>query len=134
MNFYNTSWFFTKRYTKIFFLSISPISSFDSMKHDVEIMAEILPSVRAEIARELIFSYKLTQSDVSKVLGVSQPAVSQYVRQIRGTKVMYDGALRQQIKSLCEKLVNEKTQVDIENELYNIARFVVRSKTVKKGG
>ncbi len=100
------------------------------MKLNVEIMAEILPSIRAEIARELVLFYKLSQSDVSSILGVSQPAVSQYVRQVRGNRA-YEDTIRQEIKSLCEKLVNNKVKIDMENELYNICKIAAELKTKK---
>ncbi len=98
------------------------------MKLNLEIMAEILPSIRAEMAKELVYSHKLSQSEVSRMLGVSQPAVSQYVRQLRGTKTVYDGSVRQEIKSLCEKIVNGKTNIDLENELYNLCKFVAQNR------
>lgn len=97
------------------------------MKLDFEIMAEILPSIRAEVARELVLTHKLSQLEVSRMLGVSQPAVSQYVRQLRGTKTKYDGAVRQEIRILCEKFVGGKG-IDLENELLNICKFVAENR------
>jgi predicted transcriptional regulator len=88
-------------------------------------MAEMLPSIRAEIARELVATHKMNQSEVSRILGVSQPAVSQYVRQLRGRGLLHSG-LRSEIKSLCEKLVNGKVNgSDLEGEMYTICRSAV---------
>ena len=97
------------------------------MKSNLEIMAEMLPSVRAEIARELIGAHKMNQSDVSRMLGVSQPAISQYVRQLRGNnRKVFNETMRNEIKSLCEKMVNGKlNSSDLENELYNICKNAV---------
>ena len=44
----------------------------------------LIPSVRALVAKELITKYKLRQIDVAKMLGVTQAAISQYLRGARG--------------------------------------------------
>jgi len=51
------------------------------------IVADILPAVRAVVAKELIEEYGLNQTEVSKKLGITQPAVSQYKSGLRGKKV-----------------------------------------------
>ena len=43
-----------------------------------------LPAVRAMIANELMTKHSLKQADAAKLLGVSQPAISLYHRQMRG--------------------------------------------------
>jgi len=48
---------------------------------------KILPSMRSLLAWKLIHVYKLNQLDVAERLGVSQPAVSQYLKGIRGRNV-----------------------------------------------
>lgn len=40
----------------------------------------ILPAVRSILARQLIKNYKFNQSDVAKLLGVTQPAINNYIR------------------------------------------------------
>ena len=47
----------------------------------------VLPPVRAMIAKELTTKYNLKQTDVAKLLGVSQPAISLYYRKIRGKAI-----------------------------------------------
>lgn len=55
------------------------------MKPFCEVIAfEVLPAVRAMIARELMIKHKLSQRKAALLLGVSQPAVSQYKRDLRG--------------------------------------------------
>lgn len=46
-----------------------------------------LPSVRAYLVKQLYEEYHLTQEEVSKILGITQPAVSQYLNGIRGSKL-----------------------------------------------
>ncbi|MCD6348408.1 MAG: helix-turn-helix domain-containing protein [Candidatus Korarchaeota archaeon] len=47
----------------------------------------LIPSVRALVAKELITRYNLRQIDVAKMLGVTQAAISQYLRGARGNMI-----------------------------------------------
>ena len=44
----------------------------------------LIPAVRAILAKKLIKDYSLKEEDVAKVLGITQAAVSNYVRGTRG--------------------------------------------------
>jgi predicted transcriptional regulator len=44
----------------------------------------LIPAVRAILAKKLIAEYSLKEEDVAKVLGITQAAVSNYVRGTRG--------------------------------------------------
>ena len=48
------------------------------------VVLEILPAVRAIVATKLVTDYGFSQTLAAKKLGVSQPAVSQYKRSLRG--------------------------------------------------
>ena len=51
------------------------------------IVTTILPAIRSIITKELLSSYHLTQKEAADLLGLTQPAVSQYFRESRGFKV-----------------------------------------------
>ncbi len=51
------------------------------------IASEVLPSFRSIITKELIDTHDLTQKEVADLLGITQPAVSQYIKESRGLKV-----------------------------------------------
>jgi len=58
------------------------------MKPYCETVAQfILPTMRALIAKRLMEKYKLTQQDAASKLGLTQSAISQYIRNLRGSKV-----------------------------------------------
>jgi hypothetical protein len=58
------------------------------MKPYCEIASQyLLPTLRALVAKALMEKYKLTQQDTASKLGLSQAAISQYMRQLRGSKV-----------------------------------------------
>jgi len=51
------------------------------------IVASVLPAIRSIMTRELLNTYGLKQQEVADLLGITQPAVSQYIRESRGMKV-----------------------------------------------
>lgn len=57
------------------------------MKLPCEIISqEILPALRAMIAVNLLRVYGLSQKEVAERMAITQPAVSQYKRELRGYK------------------------------------------------
>jgi predicted transcriptional regulator len=56
------------------------------------VVSRILPAVRAAVAAKLVNDYGFSQTLAAKKMGVSQPAVSQYTRSLRGanTKALED--------------------------------------------
>ena len=48
---------------------------------------EVLPAVRAVIARKLMVDHGLTQTQVAALMETTQPAISQYKRELRGKRV-----------------------------------------------
>ncbi|MFH0711226.1 MAG: hypothetical protein V1944_01475 [Candidatus Aenigmatarchaeota archaeon] len=91
------------------------------MKIFCEVMvADILPSVRALVSRELTNSYNLSQSEISKKLGVTQPAVSQYKKELRGQKVKVlesNKEIMSEIKNFAKKV--SKSELS-SHESYNL--------------
>jgi hypothetical protein len=51
-----------------------------------EVVKKLFPAIRAAVVRDLIERHKLTQSEAAKKLGITQPAVSQYMNQLRGNE------------------------------------------------
>jgi len=51
-----------------------------------QVVQDVLPVVRALIAKKLIENYRLSQVQVAKKLGMTQPAISHYKRDLRGSK------------------------------------------------
>jgi predicted transcriptional regulator len=48
------------------------------------VVAKLLPTIRARLARELLRTYKMKQIDVARSMGITQAAVSHYNTQTRG--------------------------------------------------
>ena len=59
---------------------------FDKMKPPCEeIFKDVLPTIRAILVKDLVERHNLNQVEVAERLGITQPAVSQYLRSLRGT-------------------------------------------------
>ncbi len=71
----------------------------------------VLPVVRAMVAKELVKEYGFRQIDAAHVLGVSQPAISLYSRDIRGKAIHLenDGEVQVLIDNLAKSLAERKT-------------------------
>ena len=76
------------------------------MKFPCEIIIwYILPTLRAELARELI-NLGLSQKDASERLGITQAAVSQYVGKKRGKDIKLGEDIKESIRDLARDLVS----------------------------
>ena len=51
------------------------------------VVSDFLPSMRALVTKELINTYGMTQTEVAKKMGMTQPAISYYLRDVRGMKM-----------------------------------------------
>ncbi|MFA4820122.1 MAG: hypothetical protein WC613_04150 [Candidatus Aenigmatarchaeota archaeon] len=98
------------------------------MKTVCEIVAQdILPILRAAIAKELINSYNLNQSEAAKLLDVSQPAVSQYLRQLRGKNNLIENkAVLTEIKDISNKLyLKQIDQSQLATNMCMISKIIL---------
>ncbi len=73
------------------------------------VVLKVLPTIRALIAEELINVMGYTQVEAAKMLGVTQPAISQYKSQLRGKKAL---KIKQNLAvySLIQKTAQELAQ------------------------
>ncbi len=99
------------------------------MKPICEIVVEqVLPTIRVMVVKDLIKRYKLSQVDVAKKLGITQPAVSQYVSDLRGKREMEKillKAMGKDIKKLADDIANGKLkQADVIKQYCGICKMV----------
>ncbi|MDD4447952.1 MAG: helix-turn-helix domain-containing protein, partial [Methanothrix sp.] len=74
-----------------------------------QIVWDILPSIRAAIAEELV-KRGVSQKEVSRMLGITPPAVSQYVSKKRGYNIEFREDIRQSIGALADDLNEERVK------------------------
>jgi predicted transcriptional regulator len=92
------------------------------------IVQEILPSVRAMVALRLTKNYNLSQEQAAKRMGTTQPAISQYKREIRGHKsgvFKKNPKLMEMVDSMAEKVASgELSSLDITLEFCSICKYL----------
>jgi hypothetical protein len=68
---------------------------------------EVLPGIRAAIAEELV-KRELPQKEISRLLGITPPAVSQYVSKKRGYNIVFGEEIKVSISQLANDLIDKK--------------------------
>ncbi|MEM0053945.1 MAG: helix-turn-helix domain-containing protein [Nitrososphaeria archaeon] len=94
------------------------------------VVKTILPNIRALIAKELLEKHRLKQTDIAKTLGISQSAVSMYIRRYRGASLNLkeDSEVYEKIVWLSEKFFEGNlSQMELISKVCEICRLV-RSK------
>jgi len=82
------------------------------MKLPCEVWIEKLPVIRAMITHEMIETFNLTQEEAAKKLGITQPAVSQYLAGLRGKrKDLYSNKkLIAQARKIAKEIIERKAK------------------------
>jgi predicted transcriptional regulator len=84
------------------------------MKSPCEVIVwDVLPSIRAAIAEELV-KRGLSQKEVSRLLGITPPAVSQYVSKKRGYNIQFANDVKLAIEKLADDLIQNKVDNLVE--------------------
>jgi predicted transcriptional regulator len=77
-------------------------------------ITEILPAVRALVALTMV-ERGFNQTDISKMLGTSQPAVSQYINHSRGSlanSLASNKKVMEYVLALSQKLISKYTDIN----------------------
>jgi len=99
------------------------------MKPVCEVMVtEILPGVRGLIAGRLVEKHSLSQIKAAERLGTTQPAISQYMTGIRGSKIKKlkeNVGFMSMIESITDRTASgELSQDMISMEFCNVCKFM----------
>ena len=89
---------------------------------------EILPGIRAMVARKLVEKHGMSQKAAADRLGTTQPAISQYKRELRGSGLMSlseNPGLSEMIESIASRTASGKLdQEDISSEMCSVCRYM----------
>ena len=73
----------------------------------------VIPAIRSELAKDLL-DLGMKQKKISELMDITQPAVSQYITDKRGSGIKFNDDVRQMIKDFAQDLYNESaTKMDI---------------------
>ncbi|WP_405287263.1 transcriptional regulator [Methanobrevibacter sp.] len=84
------------------------------MKPPCEIVVwYVIPAIRSELAKELL-NLGMKQKDVSELMDITQPAVSQYITDKRGSGIKLDDQVRGMVQEFARELSEgEATKADL---------------------
>ena len=98
------------------------------MKPPCEIVVwYVIPAIRSELAKELLH-LGMRQKDVSELMDITQPAVSQYITDKRGSGIKLENNIRKMIKDFAHELSDgEATKEDLISRTCVICKHVKTS-------
>ncbi len=96
-----------------------------NMKPPCEIVVwYVIPAIRSELAKELL-NLGMKQKDVSELMDITQPAVSQYITDKRGSGIKLNEGVREMIKDFARELSEgEATKADLISRTCQICNNV----------
>jgi predicted transcriptional regulator len=87
----------------------------------------IIPALRSMIAKKLVDTYHLPQQKVAELLGITQAAVSNYIRDVRGVGVSLEGL--EEAQKLADEIV--KAILQGEDQVTLLKKFNEAVKAIK---
>jgi predicted transcriptional regulator len=90
----------------------------------------VIPSIRSELAKELL-KLGMKQKQISELLDITQPAVSQYISDKRGHGIKFDDHTQNMIKIFARDLMEQNLeQGDVIRRICEICKHVKSEEVV----
>jgi predicted transcriptional regulator len=84
----------------------------------------LIPALRAILAKKLAMDHKIREDEISKMLGVTQAAVSNYIRGTRGDPQLIQKLLaEEQVSKLVDELTDSLSS-DMAYTPSNLSKFI----------
>ncbi len=84
----------------------------------------LIPALRAILAKKLAVDHKIREDEISKMLGVTQAAVSNYIRGTRGNPQLIQKLLaEEQVSKLVDELTDSLSS-DMAYTPSNLSKFI----------
>lgn len=97
------------------------------------IVSTILPAMRSLITKELLTRQGLTQKEAADLLGLTQPAISQYNREARGFKVKMlekEPEIMNMIDDLTKDIVSGMKPKQIHSRFCDICKSIRKNRVI----
>ena len=103
------------------------------MKFLCEVVStSIMPTLRSLLAHELLNRYGLNQTEVSYLLGITQPAISQYRKGVRGQKskaLQSNKEIMELVKNLSADIAMHKVSaIEVHTRICQISEEIIARK------
>jgi predicted transcriptional regulator len=99
----------------------------EPMPQEIEVW-DILPAIRREFAKVLINEHKLNQREAARLLRLTEPAVSQYVKSKRAKEIVFGKSVIQEIRKSASRVVADKKK--LVEEMQRICNLLAVKKVV----
>ncbi len=84
----------------------------------------LIPALRAILAKKLAVDHKIREDEISKMLGVTQAAVSNYIRGTRGNPQLIQKLLaEEQVSKMVDELIDSLSS-DMAYTPSNLSKFI----------
>ncbi len=84
----------------------------------------VIPAIRSELAKDLL-ALGMKQKKISELMDITQPAISQYITDKRGSGIKFNDDINDLIKDFAKDLYDEKaTKLDIIPRTCQICRKI----------
>jgi uncharacterized protein len=90
----------------------------------------VLPSLRKEIAKEILKTKDMTQKDTAKLLGVTESAISQYLKAKRADEMKFSKESQKMIKKTAGLIIKDSRNA--RKYIYKLSNALMGSKEVCK--
>ncbi|MHA2074378.1 MAG: transcriptional regulator [Candidatus Hodarchaeales archaeon] len=84
----------------------------------------VLPAIRRELTNTLIYTYSIPQKEIAKRFGLTEPAISQYKKGIRGD-VEFESKIMDAIQESARKIAEEEASAP--REVQRVLKFIEKS-------
>ncbi len=84
----------------------------------------LIPALRAILAKKLAESHKIREDEISKMLGVTQAAVSNYIRGTRGDPVLIEKLLSESQVSIMLNDLSDNLATDMAYTPSSLSKFI----------
>ena len=88
----------------------------------------LIPALRRELAKIFIKEYGLKQKDAAECLGITEAAISQYLKSKRGNEIKFSEKAMKEIKDSAREVMENKS--DIMNNIYALCVSLRKSKAM----
>ena len=88
------------------------------MPQEIEVWY-LIPALRRELAKAFIKDFKLTQKESAKLLGLTEAAVSQYLKSKRASELKFSKKDLLEIKKTARSIIENKK--NMVGSLYNLS-------------
>lgn len=82
----------------------------EMMPQEIEVW-DILPAIRRELAMALVNDSKLSQREAARLLGITEPAVSQYMKSKRAKEVIFSTKTKHKIRNSAKEIVKDRKRL-----------------------